>query len=238
MNSFWEEKEIRKSSVDIIQVNLGNRCNLACRHCHIGASPKGSNNMDRNTAEKIVDKLLKIEGRSVEFTGGEPILNPNLAFFIEELSGARDITVRTNMVALDMPEYGDLINLFKKYKVALIGSLPSPFEKTTDSQRGKGVFKKSIKILQELNREGYGNNGLKLDLVYNPAGDYLPPENAQLERDYREVLKNSFGLEFNDFIPIVNSPIKRLKSIWITRALLPSMSGNSGTSIIRPPLKE
>ena len=211
MSNFWEGNNIQKNEISIIQVNLGDRCNMSCRHCHIGASPAGSNNMKHDTAKKILDKIQTIGVSRVEFTGGEPTLSPNLVYFIEGLYGTADLAVRTNLVSLDMHEYGDLISLFKKYKVALIGSLPSSFEKTTDSQRGKGVFEKSIRILQQLNQKGYGNNGLKLDLVYNPAGDYLPPQNVNLERDYRKILKDSYGLIFNDFIPIVNAPIKRFK---------------------------
>jgi len=167
--------------------------------------------MNRATAEKIADKLKNIGVRKVEFTGGEPVLNTNLVYFIEELSDIKDIVVRTNLLSMGMPEYKDLISLFKKYNIALVGSLPSPFQKATDSQRGRGVFEKSIRILKRLNREGFGSNGFKLDLVYNPAGDYLPPDNVQLERDYRSMLRDSYGILFNNFIPIVNIPIKRFR---------------------------
>jgi radical SAM/Cys-rich protein len=211
MNNFWAGETLRKKHIDIIQINMGNLCNLACNHCHIGASPAGSDNMNRATAEKIADKLKNVGVRKVEFTGGEPVLNTNLVYFIEELSGIKDIVVRTNLLPMGMPEYKDLISLFKKYKIALVGSLPSPFQKATDSQRGRGVFEKSIRILKQLNREGFGSNGFKLDLVYNPAGDYLPPDNVQLERDYRSMLQDSYGILFNNFIPIVNIPIKRFR---------------------------
>jgi radical SAM/Cys-rich protein len=219
MKNFWGKKVIRKNDINIIQINLGNRCNLACQHCHIGASPAGSNNMNKKTSEKIIDKLRKIDVNTVEFTGGEPTLNPNLIYFIEELSDTKDVVVRTNLVSLDMPEYSDLLNLFKKYNVSLIGSLPSLFEQTTDSQRGKGVFKRSINVLQQLNREGYGN-GLKLDLVYNPTGDYLPPENTQLEQDYREMLWDSFGVVFNNLFTIVNVPINRFRKLLENKGTL------------------
>ncbi len=212
MNNFWEGKEIKKNGVDIIQINLGNRCNLACKHCHIEASPKGVKNMESETAEKIIDKLKTLEVKHVELTGGEPVLNPNLQYFIEELCDTKKITVRTNLISLDLPDYSNLVDLFKNNKISIIGSLPSPFEETTNSQRGKNVFKKSIKVLKQLNSIGYGNGkGLKLDLVYNPAGDYLPPDTSQLEFEYRELLKESQGIEFNNLISIVNVPIKRYR---------------------------
>ncbi|MDY6971196.1 MAG: arsenosugar biosynthesis radical SAM protein ArsS [Thermodesulfobacteriota bacterium] len=212
MNSFWEGKDLRKNEINVVQINMGNLCNLACRHCHVGASPAGSDNMDRETAEKISQKLRGLSVRRVEFTGGEPILNPNLAYFIEELSGLKEVVVRTNLVSMDMPEYHDLIRLFKQNDIVLAGSLPSPFRKATDSQRGEGVFEKSLRVLKRLNHEGYGCNGLKLDLVYNPTGDYLPTENLQLESDYRHILRDSYGVSFNDLITMVNVPIRRFRS--------------------------
>ena len=221
MNNFWEEKELCKNDIDIIQINMGNLCNLACKHCHVGASPAGSDNMDRETAEKISRKLRKLPVQRVEFTGGEPILNPNLPYFIEEFSDSKEIIVRTNLVSMDMPEYSDLIRLFKEKDIVLTGSLPSPFRKATDSQRGEGVFEKSIRVLRRLNREGYGSNGLRLDLVYNPTGDYLPPENSQLESDYRSVLRDSHGVSFNELITMVNVPIKRFKKYLEKNGTLP-----------------
>ncbi|MDY6844951.1 MAG: DUF3641 domain-containing protein, partial [Thermodesulfobacteriota bacterium] len=113
---------------------------------------------------------------------------------------------------LGLPGNHDLIELMCTHAVTLIGSLPSPFQSATDSQRGKGVFEASIKVLQQLNHKGYGDGiGLKLNLVYNPTGDFLPPECGQLEYDYRGILKDAFGIQFNSFIPIVNVPIKRFR---------------------------
>ena len=48
----------------------------------------------------------------------------------------------------------------------------------TDKQRGKGVFERSIDALKMLNELGYGveGTGRTLDLMYNPGGAFLPPE--------------------------------------------------------------
>ncbi|MDY6933930.1 MAG: arsenosugar biosynthesis radical SAM protein ArsS [Spirochaetota bacterium] len=210
MNNFWEVMNIKKTGIDIIQINLGNRCNLSCNHCHIGASPRGEKNMERKTAEKIILKLKKLDVKQVDLTGGEPVMNPNLQYFIKELSDKKNISVRTNLVSLNIPDYSNMLTLFKEHNVTIIGSLPSVFEKTTDSQRGKNVFKKSIQILKKLNNQGYGN-GFKLDLVYNPVGDYLPPDSKTLEADYRELLKEVQGIKFNELIAMVNVPINKFR---------------------------
>jgi MoaA/NifB/PqqE/SkfB family radical SAM enzyme len=125
----WEEKNITKVKINTIQINIGNRCNQTCAHCHIDASPRGNKNMDYETARKILDKLLTLDIDNIEFTGGTPELNPNLKMFIEELSqNGRTITVRTSLTVLNLPEYSFFIDLYKKHNVNLIASLPSVFE--------------------------------------------------------------------------------------------------------------
>lgn len=191
---------------------MGNKCNQECSHCHIGASPRGNKNMNYDTVKKIVGKLIQSDVKNIEFTGGAPELNRNLRFFIEKLGcHNKDLTVRTNLTVLDSPRHSFYFKLFKKYNVKLIGSFPSMFPDTTDKQRGTGTFKKSIKVLRKLNKLGYGTDGCSLSLVYNPAGDFLPPDQFQLEEEYKKMLKERFGISFNNLLTITNSPIKRFR---------------------------
>lgn len=218
---FWEQGVLRKEKIETVQANLGNRCNQACSHCHIGASPAGDENMDGETARSVLAKLLTLDVHNVEFTGGTPEMNPNLPLFIEELTGSgKAVTVRTSLTVLDMPEFAGLTDLYRKHNVRLIASLPSVFEDQTDAQRGKGVFDASIRVLRKLNDLGYGRNGLELDLVYNAAGDYLPPVQATLERDYRQALGGSYGISFNRLFTIVNTPINRFRQYLVREGRL------------------
>ncbi|MEK7841595.1 MAG: arsenosugar biosynthesis radical SAM (seleno)protein ArsS, partial [Deltaproteobacteria bacterium] len=204
--------DVRKNKIKVIQINLGNKCNLQCSHCHIGASPEGDRNMDSDTAMKVIKRLIETDIKDIEFTGGAPELNPNLRLFIENLSiHNKNLVVRTNLTVLDSPAYSLYIDLYKKYKVKVIASLPDIFPDTTDKQRGKGVFQKSINVLNRLNAIGYGRDGLLLDLVYNPAGDYLPPDQNEIENNYKRLLKERYDITFNNLITIINSPIKRFK---------------------------
>jgi radical SAM/Cys-rich protein len=219
--AFWETEVLRKERIEIVQINMGNRCNQTCTHCHIGASPRGDKNMDPGTAEKILDKLLSLDIDDVEFTGGTPEMNPNLTMFIEKLAGqGKRITVRTSLTVLDLPEYGKFMDLYRKHRVRLIASLPGAFEDQTDAQRGKGVFQASMEVLRKLNSIGYGKDGLTLDLVYNSAGDYLPPEQSKLEQEYKQLLKDRHGVSFSNLLTIVNTPIKRFRQYLITRGRL------------------
>jgi len=216
-NLSLESQKLNKRKIEIVQINLGNRCNQTCLHCHVEGSPSGRRNMDHSTAKKIQDALMKLNIPNIEFTGGAPEMNPNLKFFIEELSKCgKKVTVRTNLTILEHPDYSFYTDLYKNHRVHVVASLPSIFEEVTDRQRGKGVFDSSIRVLKKLNEMGYGTNGLLLDLVYNPVGDELPPEQTQLEKKYKDLLKEHYGISFSRLIPLVNCPVTRFKN-FLTR---------------------
>jgi radical SAM/Cys-rich protein len=211
-NGLLQTAALRKKKTELIQINVGDKCNQACSHCHVGASPRGNNNLDFQTAKKILSKLIMVDINHIEFTGGTPELNPNFPFFIEELSPhGKRITVRTSLTVLAIPEYAHFIDLYKRKRVKIIASLPGLSEDITDRQRGKGVFQKSIIVLKKLNAAGYGTGELPLDLVYNPIGDHLPDEQACMEQGYKTLLKDRYDIHFNILITMANSPINRFK---------------------------
>lgn len=201
----------QKQGIDIIQINVGSRCNQHCAHCHIGGGPDGVM-MDSGTADKIISALAQHPAARVEFTGGAPELNPGLKNFIEKLAvQGKKVTVRTNLTSLALPECCFYPDVYKACKVKLVASLPCYGAENVDSQRGENVFQTSIEVLQRLNRLGYGTNGLDLDLVYNPLAEFLPPEHAQLERAYRQILHERYGVTFSGLIAMANVPIGRFK---------------------------
>lgn len=212
MSVLWADQTLTKTGIKTIQINLGNRCNQRCTHCHIGASPHGTNNMDGRTAAKVLHKLLDTDVHTIEFTGGAPELNPNLTLFLQELArNSRQCVVRTNLTVLDMPEYTHFVDLYKRLGTKVVASLPSCFRDATDTQRGKGVFDASISVLRRLNRAGFGTGSLPLELVYNPSGSHLPPSEAELERDYREVLGTAYGIRFDRLVAMANVPVGGFK---------------------------
>ena len=212
-NFFWENKRIRKTGLDIIQINLGNRCNQSCSHCHVEASPTGSRNMDRETAEKIITKLSELEIKNIEFTGGAPEMNPNLRLFVKRLSAVKNITVRTNLTALAMPGNRPYLRFYKEHRVKIIASLPCVYPDNVDKQRGAGIFSTSIAVLKQLNNLGYGDGAgsLTLDLVCNPLEACLPPARTQLQQLYTQELKERYDICFDNVIPLVNAPVGRFK---------------------------
>lgn len=203
---------LRPTKIDIFQINVGKMCNQVCAHCHVDAGPDRKEIMTRETMQLCLDALQNADISTVDLTGGAPEMNPNFRWFVEELSAlGKKIIVRCNLtIILANPKYNDLPEFFKKHKINVVSSLPYFNAKRTDAQRGDGVFEKSIKALQMLNKVGYGkdDSDLKLDLVYNPAGAFLPGDQTSLENQFKRKLKD-FDILFNDLFCITNLPISR-----------------------------
>lgn len=226
MSDFWQNRKILKDKFDLIQINIGNMCNLTCTHCHIGASPKGDLNMNILTANKIIEKIEEMDIETIEFTGGTPEMNDSFLTFLTRLNAAgKNLVVRTSLTVLNDKRYEHFLDFYKKFNVKVIASLPSVFEDDTTKQRGNGVYDETIELLKKLNDMGYGKDELKLDLVYNPVGTYLPAPQSQLEAEYKKILKEKFDVSFNSLATIVNMPIKRFKHDLKKHGLLDDYMG-------------
>lgn len=204
---------LRREKLITLQVNMGDLCNQSCRHCHIDASSKGRNIMSRKVVEDILSFLRNNKIKTLDITGGAPELNPNFDYFVELARPLVDeFIVRSNLTVLLEKGKEYLPEFFRLNKTHLICSLPCYTKENVDRQRGAGVFKKSIKALRLLNETGFTRRkDLQLDLVYNAAGAYLPASQDALERDYKKVLKENYGIEFNRLLTITNVPIKRFR---------------------------
>ncbi|MFN3916732.1 MAG: arsenosugar biosynthesis radical SAM (seleno)protein ArsS [Flavobacteriales bacterium] len=205
---------LRSDKVDIFQVNVGYMCNQVCKHCHVDAGPDRKEIMTRETIDQCLEAISAIEAKTLDLTGGSPEMNPHFRYFVEEAvkRGVEEIIVRCNLtIILANKKYHDLPDFFKKNKVHVVSSLPYFDASKTDRQRGDGVFDKSIEALKMLNAVGYGieGSGLQLDLVYNPAGAFLPGNQAELEAQFKKQLKQRFNIEFNNLFCITNIPISR-----------------------------
>lgn len=196
-----------------LQVNVGNRCNHLCTHCHVQATPTSIDIMEWEVMEEILRIVEHIQPELVDITGGAPELNSNLPRFLKALVERNfKVQVRTNLTVLLDPKLGELMELYRDLQIRLVGSLPCYIEADVDNVRGDGVFKKSLQILKELNELGYGvNPDLELDLVFNPEGPFLPPDQSGLEATYKEILSSEWGVYFNRLLTITNMPIGRFK---------------------------
>lgn len=203
-----------------VQVNLGYLCNQQCLHCHVNAGPNRKEVMDQNTINQLKEYLAHSDAATLDLTGGAPELNP---CFRELVSYAKGLDMhvidRCNLTVLEEPEQEGLAEFLAEQKVEITASLPCYLEENVDAQRGKDVYTKSIRSLQKLNALGYGkeDNGLILNLMFNPQGPVLPPPQQQLEADYRQYLSENFGIVFSQLHTLTNMPIKRFGSTLISR---------------------
>jgi len=170
--------------------------------------------MTKETMQECLDVIKKTGAHTLDLTGGAPEMNPNFRWFVEEAStaGINDFIVRSNLTIIRAnKKYHDLPTFFKKHRIHVVSSMPHWTRGKTDKQRGDGVFDKSIKALQELNAVGYGmhNSPLKLDLVYNPSGAFLPGDQMALENDFKKALREEFDIHFHNLFAITNLPISR-----------------------------
>ncbi len=205
---------LRPRKLEILQINVGYMCNQVCEHCHVDAGPDRKEIMTRDTMEQCLEIIRNTGAHTLDLTGGAPEMNPDFRWFVEEASkaGIQDFIVRSNLTIIRAnKKYHDLPEFFKKHNVHVVSSMPHYTRGKTDKQRGDGVFDKSIKALQDLNAIGYGMPGspLKLDLVYNPSGAYLPGDQGALEHDFKIALKEDFDIEFHNLFAITNLPIAR-----------------------------
>jgi radical SAM/Cys-rich protein len=200
------------ASIETLQVNVGKLCNQACKHCHVDASPARTEIMTRETAGQVLEAVRRFSIPTLDITGGAPELNPSFRRLVGEArnAGAR-VMVRHNLTVMFEPGQEDLPEFFRAHSVEVVSSLPYFLEQQTDAQRGRGVFEKSIEALRRLNAVGYGREGgaLKLNLVYNPVGAFLPPAQGAIERDFKRELLSRYGVTFDRLYTITNMPIRR-----------------------------
>jgi radical SAM/Cys-rich protein len=210
---------LTKQTINVLQINLGKRCNLACIHCHVEAGPKRTEELSPLVCEQLIEVIQRFpQLKVVDLTGGAPEMNYGFRPLVEAASKAgKTIMVRSNLTIFFEPGFEDLPNYFAQHRVQVVASLPCYLEENVDAMRGKGVFNQSVRALQQLNRLGYGQDpNLKLDLVYNPPIPSSPqfsltPDQANLEAAYKEHLQAQFGIRFNRLFTITNLPIGRTK---------------------------
>ncbi|MBI1240505.1 arsenosugar biosynthesis radical SAM (seleno)protein ArsS [Umezakia ovalisporum] len=215
---------LTKKSISVLQINLGKRCNLACTHCHVEASPKRTEELSSEICQQLITLIHRFpEIKIVDLTGGAPEMNYGFKPLVEAARDAgKQVIVRSNLTIYFQDRFGDLPAYFAKHKVKVVASMPCYLADNVDKMRGSGVFNASIKALQWLNQLGYGKKSdLTLDLVYNPPLPTsekfsLAPEQTKLERDYKIFLQKHFDIVFNNLFTITNLPIGRTK-IYLER---------------------
>ena len=211
---------LSRHRLSTLQVNLGYRCNQSCLHCHVNAGPNRTEMMDADNLALILSVLNARSIATLDLTGGAPELHQGFRELVRAAS-AQGVKVidRCNLTILFEPDQEDLAEFLAEHKVEIVASMPCYSLENVDRQRGEGVFDKSIAAMKKINALGYGqpDSALTLNLVYNPQGASLPPDQVQLQQDYKRELASHFGIVFNDLFALANMPIQRFGSTLISK---------------------
>jgi radical SAM/Cys-rich protein len=211
---------IARDRLETLQMNLGYLCNLSCIHCHVNAGPKRTELMDRATMESALAVAERFGAGTLDLTGGSPEMNPDFRWLVSEARAAGlQVMDRLNPTIMNEPGYKWVGPFLAEHDIEVVASLPCYSKDNVDAQRGNGVFESSISALQQLNALGYGkgDSNRTLNLVYNPLGATLPPPQEALEGDYKRLLADEFGIEFDNLFTLTNMPIKRFGAILLSK---------------------
>ncbi len=224
MNAFQTKLDthgvpLARGRFETLQINVGRKCNQTCTHCHVDAGPTRTEMMTEEVAHKVGAWILAHRPKTVDITGGAPEISEFFRYFVETArSVGSHVIDRNNLTIIETRTHAYLPEYLARHQVEIVASLPCYLEDNVDSQRGNGVFQKSISALKKLNAVGYGRT-LPLTLVYNPIGAKLPPDQAELEADYKVELLARYGITFTRLFAITNLPIARFATDLRERGL-------------------
>lgn len=209
---------VKRNTLEILQVNLGYKCNLSCVHCHVNAGPQRTEMMARETIDDVLDFMASQKIKVLDLTGGAPEMNPHFCYLVEAARAMGvEVIDRCNLTILLQPDYQHLAGFLAANRVTITASLPCYLEENVEQQRGKGVYEDSIVALRQLNALGYGRKPeLVLNLVFNPVGANLPPPQADLEADYKRELQQRYGVVFDNLFTLTNMPISRFGAVLLS----------------------
>jgi len=201
--------KLARGEFETLQINVGRKCNQTCRHCHVDAAPWRTEMMSDSVAQKVGAWILEHRPKVVDITGGAPELSEHFRYFVETAREAGSHVIdRNNLTIIETRSHAYLPEYLAEHQVEVVASLPCYLGENVDEQRGDGVFEKSISALKKLNAVGYGKD-LTLSLVYNPLGASLPPDQDELQTDYKDELLGRYGIEFTRLFTVTNQPIAR-----------------------------
>ena len=212
-------------TLSTLQLNIGSKCNLNCKHCHVKAGPDRTEEMSKDVMGACLKVAIDGGISTIDITGGAPEMNSNYRWLINEaFKNADRVITRTNLAILTEDGCDDLPRFWAERGVEVVASLPSWVSRNTDRQRGDGAFDATILGMKMLNTVGYGkgqknNEGtpLRLNLVTNPGGAFLPPAQASAEREFKEKLASEYEVSFDNLLTITNNPIGRFAEFLVER---------------------
>ncbi len=231
--------QLKRGATSTLQINVGLLCNLVCKHCHLDCGPSRREVMDRKTMDDVIAFAARNSFELADITGGAPEMVDDLVYLIDNLRPLVDrMILRSNLTLLLDDQYRHILDSLIKNKVAIVASFPSINQGQTNSQRGDGVWQKSIESLQNLNELGYGipDSELELILVSNPTGAFMPTDQCIAEKKFKTDLAQKWNIKFTHLFTFANVPLGRFKKWLISSGnydkYMEKLSGNFNGSTV------
>ncbi len=147
----------------IVVWNITRDCNLKCVHCYNDSGVgKPSNEVTTAKAKTVLDDLAEFGAPSVLFSGGEPLMRPDLFELIEYAVGQGLRAVISTNGTLIAPDKAQLI---KDLGVSYVGISLDGIGPVNDKFRGvEGAFERTVDGIRNCQRAGV-RVGLRLTLT-------------------------------------------------------------------------
>ena len=133
---------LTKKEINTLQINLGKRCNLACTHCHVEASPKRTEELSPEVCNQLIEVINKFpQIQTVDLTGGAPEMNYGFKPLVEAATKAGKKVITFDLNPLSRTSQTANITIVDNVTRA-IGLLTLSCKKL--SKRNKNVLKKIV----------------------------------------------------------------------------------------------
>lgn len=133
-------KDSYNRPVSNIRISLTPKCNLSCIYCHKEGEKSPKDLLSAEDIAEILRVAAKFEIRSVKFTGGEPLLRPDLVQVVQSVPAGMESSLTTNGTLLadlarDLKTCG-----LRRVNVSIDSLNPETYKKITGTDKLSDVL--------------------------------------------------------------------------------------------------
>ena len=141
------DKEI--ISLNTVWLNVTNKCNLRCIHCHLSSGEALKNEMATQELMKVIDEMKDLVVKEVVISGGEPLVRGDILEILEYAS-QQDIE-KLSLITNGTLITNEIVEKLKKLeKLHVQVSLDGAKKETHEFIRGKGTYENIIDGIKKL----------------------------------------------------------------------------------------
>ena len=120
------KQTLNKQKITVLQINLGRRCNLACTHCHVEASPKRTEELSPGICQQLIQLISRFpQIKTIDLTGGAPEMNYGFQPLVETARKMeKEVIVRSNLTIFFEEGFKNMPEYFAHNQLRVVASLP------------------------------------------------------------------------------------------------------------------